>query len=107
MKLEEGDFRGAVRLICSEDSVVDVSDATISALRSKHPTSYPGSILPPPPSLEEVSGAFSICEGDVAKAIRSFSRASAGSPDGLRAWQLLDLISPSAAQWSKPSSCSH
>ncbi len=31
-KLEEGDFRGAVRLACSEDAVTEHNDATIAAM---------------------------------------------------------------------------
>ena len=34
-KLEEGDFRGAVRLACSEDSLTDLDEETLAALRSK------------------------------------------------------------------------
>ena len=41
MKLEEGDFRGAVRLECSEDSIAASSDATFTALQFKHPPPRP------------------------------------------------------------------
>ena len=36
-KLEEADYRGAVRLVSSEDIVADHSEATLEALREKHP----------------------------------------------------------------------
>ena len=36
-KLEEGDFRGAVCLACSEDSVAALSDGTMPALRASLP----------------------------------------------------------------------
>jgi len=37
MKLEEGNYRGAVRLICSDDVHAPLTDATLLALRLKHP----------------------------------------------------------------------
>ena len=40
-KLEERNFRGAVCLACSEDTIAEVSNATIAALRSKHPVAHP------------------------------------------------------------------
>ena len=48
-KLEEGDFRGAVRLICSEDFIAELDEATLAALRSKHPPPHPNSCIPPVP----------------------------------------------------------
>ena len=36
-KLEEADYRGAVRLVSSEDIIADRSEATLEALREKHP----------------------------------------------------------------------
>ena len=46
-KLEEGDFKGAVRLASSEDTIRDPNGVTVEALRSKHPTSHPESVIPP------------------------------------------------------------
>ena len=42
-KLEEGDYKGAVRIACSEDSIADITDETISALLDKHPAPHPES----------------------------------------------------------------
>ena len=95
-KLEEGDFRGAVRLACSEDSVTEANESTIAALRSKHPAPHPDSSMPPPPDSHEPEGGLVVSEGAVAHAIRSFPNGSAGGPDGLRPQQLLDLTSASA-----------
>ena len=40
-KLKEGDFRGAVRIACSEDSIADINSVdTIRALSEKHPSRY-------------------------------------------------------------------
>ena len=95
-KLEEGDFRGAVRLACSEDSIAEANESTIAALRSKHPAPHPDSSMPPPPDSHKLEGALVVGEGAVAHAIRSFPNGSAGGPDGLRPQHLLDLTSASA-----------
>ena len=34
-KLEDGDYRGAVRIACSEDAIAELSDETVSSLRRK------------------------------------------------------------------------
>ena len=36
-KLDAGDFRDAVRLACSEDSIAEENDESILAFQSKHP----------------------------------------------------------------------
>ena len=43
MKLEEGDFRGAIRLACSEDTIAESNDTTFAALQLKHPPPHPSS----------------------------------------------------------------
>ena len=48
-KLEEGDFKGAVHFVCSEDSIADRSDATFAAFKEKHPPPHPDSSIPSPP----------------------------------------------------------
>ena len=95
-KLEEGNFRGAVRLACSEDSIAEANDTNLAALQSKHPAPHPDSNMPSPPNSNEVDEALSVEEGDLVKAIRSFPKGSAGGPDGLRPQHLVDLTSPSA-----------
>ena len=40
MKLA-GEYRGAVRFVCSEDSIIVLDEETVAALQSKHPTSHP------------------------------------------------------------------
>ena len=94
MKLEEGDFRGAVRLACSEDSIAASSDATFAALQLKHPPPHPDSSIPPLPQ-DPVAPTLSVSVDEVTKAIRSFPNGSAGGPDGLRPQHLKDLTGPS------------
>ena len=45
-KLEEGDYRGAVRLACSDDTIADMNAETVAALQTKHPLLQWN--LPPP-----------------------------------------------------------
>ena len=96
VKLEEGDFRGAVRLACSEDSVAEASTATIAALKSKHPAAHLNTTLPPPPEEEALKAALVVSEREVTKALHSFPRGSAGGADGLRPQHLLDMTSMTA-----------
>ena len=58
----------------------------IAALRSKHP---------PPHSDPLHLSALSVNEADVMQAIQSFSKSSAGGPDGLRPQHLQDMVSAS------------
>ena len=92
MKLEEGDFRGAVRLACSEDTIATSNHATFAALQLKHSPPHPDSSIPP--LLQDmVAPSLSVSIDEVAKAIRSFP---VGSADGLRPQHLKDLIGPSS-----------
>ena len=81
-KLEGADFKGAVRLACSEASVADKNDRTLAALRQKHPPPHPQSQILPPPAESNLSPFIS--EAAVAQSIRSFPNGSAVGPDGLK-----------------------
>ena len=43
-KLEEGDYRGAVRISCSEDTIAEIDSETLSLLKEKHPPAHPDSV---------------------------------------------------------------
>ena len=92
-KLEEGDFRGAVRLACSDDTLADRSDATYCALQRKHPAPHPDSSIPP---LPVQLSTMPVPEDMIVRAIKSFPNGSAGGPDGLMPQHLKDLISSGA-----------
>ena len=93
-KLEDGDFKGAVRLVCSEDSFASIDADILSTLKDKHPSAHPDSCFPSAPELSE---AFAqITEKEVALGIKSFPYGSAGGPDGLRPQHLKDLTCESA-----------
>ena len=77
-KLEEGDYRGAVRTACSEDSVAVVTEEVISELKRKHPPSHTDShiILQPDQSISSAT----VSEEEICQAIRSFPNGSSGGP---------------------------
>lgn len=92
-KLEEGDFKGAIRLAVSEDSLAESSESTYSVLKEKHPPPHPASSIPP--LLDGAPLPIAVSEGMVVRAIKSFPNGSAGGPDGLRPQHLKDMISSS------------
>ena len=96
-KLGEGDFKGAVRLANSESTLALFNEATFEALKERHPDPHPESIIAP---IKESQGHHAICvtKEEVAKAIRSFPKSSAGSPDGLRPQHLKDMLLEKGSQ---------
>lgn len=66
-RLEEGDFRGAIRLASASDSLAPHSAATFRALQEKHPS-------PSSPPLPASDSSFLVTEPEVAKAILSSLR---------------------------------
>ena len=93
-KLEEGDYRGAVRITCADDTIAEHSSATLESLRQKHPKPHPDRGIFPTPDAEMPS--LTVAEEDVRRAIASFPNGSAGGPDGLRPQHLKDLTGASA-----------
>ena len=92
-KLEQGDFKGAVRLACSDATIADNSSATFEELQQKHPHPHPASSIIP---LPETTGLppITVSEEEIIHAIRSFPNDSAGGPDGLRPQHLKDMTDP-------------
>ena len=95
-KLEEGDYGGAVRITCSEDTIADITPDTLSVLLEKHPRPHPDSYLPSPPTPGNFVPFPEILEDEILSSIRSFPQGSAGGPDGIHPQHLLDLTSASA-----------
>ena len=54
-KLEDGDFKGAVRITCSEDTMADLNEETLSALHAKHPPLHPDSSFSSPLEIPTVA----------------------------------------------------
>ena len=89
-KIEDGNIRGAERIICSDEKPAVVGDATLEALRERHPPAATDCRCPPDAT---VFTAEQMSESDVTRAIRSFPTGSSGGPDGRRPQHLLDLNS--------------
>ena len=96
-KLEEGDFRGAVRLVCSTEPVCRADETSLKLLQEKHPPSHPDSSFP---SSETPFEPPVMSSSSVIKAVFSFPAGSAGGPDGLRPQHLKDLVSYSLSEGS-------
>ncbi|KAL3613036.1 hypothetical protein CASFOL_043125 [Castilleja foliolosa] len=93
-KVFEGDLRGAVRLLTSNDDVAKPGPETLEALRSKHPA--PSRPLCYPSEPDNSSPVLSVDLDAVSLALSSFNSGSSGGLDGLRPAHLKELTSGSA-----------
>ena len=91
-KVEAGNFRAAVHLLCSEETLASNSDDTFEALKAKHP---------PAPQERRPAAEFKgnlrfsslqVSSEDVIKTLRTFPAGSSGGPDGLTAQHVTDLL---------------
>lgn len=76
-RLEEGNFKGALRLLTSDDSLAMQTAATLSALKEKHPTAPQDRRIPPLVSHPQMS----VGDALVRKALFSFPPGSTAGPD--------------------------
>jgi hypothetical protein len=90
VKLEESNYKGAVRLVCSEDTIAPHSAATLQALRDKNPPGPSDRRAPPAPDSSAPS--YTADESAIRKALFSFPPGSSGGPDGLTAQHLRDMV---------------
>jgi hypothetical protein len=91
-KLSDGDIRGALNMLTSQDMIVPRNEATMQALQKKHP----------PPRKYNSTTVFqqkldnnmsSVTSLEVTKAIASFPNGSAGGLDAIRPQNFKDLKS--------------
>src|SRR5277367_3746580 len=87
-KLQEGDIRGAVRCLCSEETLAPPTSATHQVLLSKHPAAPADRRSCPPTATQPMT----VTAADVKLAVQSFAPGSAGGRDGLRPQHLKDLV---------------
>ena len=88
-KIESGNLKAAIRLLCSDETVAPFNLQTTAHLRAKHPTSTLG--MEPLPDPEDFP-SLTVTHKEVTAAIRSFPSGSAGGSDGLRPQHLVDLL---------------
>ena len=86
-KLQEGDIRGAVRCLCSDETLAPLTKAVRQALVAKHPPCPQDRRSPP----STTSPPMTATPAEVKEAIRSFAPGSAGGNDGLRPQHLKDI----------------
>lgn len=89
-KLSEGDTKGAIKLLFSDDSLAVHSPDTLGALREKHPTTAAS----PTRGTDHKQISLRVTEEATDRAIRSFSNGSAGGLDGISPQHLKDLTDP-------------
>ena len=96
LKLQDGDVRGAIRLLASADCIAQDSDDVSEALRAKHPPSPEDLDLPPGP--DDDTQPFLATETDVLATVASLDSGASAGLDGLRPAHLKDLVGRSAGE---------
>ena len=97
-KFEEGNLKGAVRLISTEEVIADASDETFAALKAKHPHIHADSVFPSLTNVSQIVDELASLFPLVQYAIRSFPHGSAGGPDGLTPQHLKDMLGSPAEE---------
>ena len=92
-KLSLGHVSASIRVMASDDTILDVTPEVLRALRFKHP----GASADFRPFSLDING-FSASENNVAKVLRHVAVGSSGGIDGLRPAQLRHLTSNSTAE---------
>ena len=92
-KLANGDIKGAIRVLSSDDVLLAPDTTSFSALQSKHPAAHRDTDLPDAPDAECIRNSLQISEAQAKKAIMSFPAGSTGGFDLLTPQHLKDLIS--------------
>ena len=88
-KIEGGDFKGAIQLTSSEDTIVNFDDATYSVLLSKHPALHPHTCIP---SVPPAPVPILVSPGVILAAIRSFPNGSVVGLEKFKPQNLKDQV---------------
>jgi hypothetical protein len=89
-KVEDGNIRAAIRILCSEEKPATDTNATYAKLLERHPAPPINRIPVADPTDVD---AIQVSEREVMQAIRTFPAGSSGGPDGVRPQHVLDLVS--------------
>src|SRR6218665_641492 len=90
-KLEEGNIRAAVRILCDGDGPATPNERNLELLKEEHPIDEHHETLQYLPNTASVV-AWQATASEVLQAIRSFPSGSAAGPDGFRPDHLKDLV---------------
>jgi hypothetical protein len=88
-KVEDGNLRAAIRILCSEEKPATDIEATFVKLQDRHPA--PPADRRPAPDPNGYS-AIQVTEKEVMHVIRTFPPGSSAGPDGIRPQHILDLV---------------
>jgi len=88
-KIEDGNIKAAIKILCSDDKPAADSEETYNKLLECHPAPPPGRGPAPDPHNDT---AIQVTEEEVIKVIRTFPAESSGGPDGVRPQHILDLV---------------
>jgi len=91
-KLEEGNFKAAIRLICSDDKPAQINKLTHQALKAKHPSVPPDRRSQCAPSSSNRFAPLQITIGDLMSAVRTFPPGSSGGPNGVSPQHIKDML---------------
>lgn len=88
-KVEDGNIKAAIRILCSEEKPATDVKTSYEKLLERHP--QPPFDRRSAQSPDNVA-AIQVTESEVMKSIRSFPAGSSGGPDGVRPQHILDLV---------------
>ena len=88
-RIEDGNIKAALRLLCSDDKPADATDTVLAAMQARHPPAPTDRATVPDPSS---FSSLQVTESEVLKAIKSFPAGSSGGPDGFKPQHLLELV---------------
>ena len=96
LKLEDDNFKAALRFICSDDTPSPDNQDNFQALLDKHPQALRNRKLFQDSKLSSMFTPFQASFSDVSKALRSFLLGSSGGYDGVTPQHLKDLMNNNA-----------
>ena len=91
-KLEAGNFRAALRIVCSSDTMAPVNQDTLKALQAKHPGPAIDRRSPCDPRGNPRFEPLQVSRDYMIKALRTFPLGSSGGPDGITAQHIRDQL---------------
>ena len=91
-KLEAGNFKAALRILCSDDASAPPNDAILQALKDKHPGPAVDRRTPIDPTGNLRYTPLQISPDDIRKSLPTFPIGSSGGPNGLTPQHLIDLL---------------
>ena len=94
-KLMLNDIKAAIRVVSSDDTVLEVTPEVLQALILRYPSEPEDSVTPIIPAENIVVTAD---EKKIIRSLRSFSGSCCGGNDGLRPAHLLDIVAVSTAE---------